>query len=1514
MIRVMEGDMMRVMQEDIRQGLDPGVLVGKWREMGASYFDCIHIALQELGKPDPELELEPEQSDSGGIFRQTKKLFKKKFNSDRQMNTNSGSSTYLFRVGELDTDWMFLSVCKVVLEQNLGRKGEREGDREYLFSKIGAEAKDFAWILIQAVQIKYNYVNSSRHLVTILSDWLRTTRDLKAEAGEFLDYFSSGFYSSSSSLIELVYFPLEYAFFPEFLNVVLLNLKTIEESITDSLQKQRLCDLCNELDFFKIYIVEVKGNFGSEIPFLTLQDATIDAFFARVSTVLLHVAFLSCDYWFTLDRVVAKSNLVRLVEADFRWEFDPANPEFLKFNLVFLKAVYGKLSLEYDRDRDTYPFPLENAFCRYLVNGRVDYDFENELRSLVKSVICTKLDNSREDVKSFFAEIDAVLVEVASLFAPSRNGTEIYPPPCPESRTKVCLLKIELFLKEELNDYTFLTLYGKHLSKNSELHKVLKRLRLSSQDLPDHQKQYGRQSLALVQDVVKEITSLYQSFYDNNITKSIVENSFRQLLLKIVIFKAESFLMELLKCCESSRAFEKDQVEFLLKQLKGFTLILTNQLMEEAKHVEIIFAQIEAFARRITFSSYSFLPSKITEEMLKKIILSFSELLVEVHHIKAKLKEISPQFPVFTIPKTHQLGFIDFLFRVLGELLKHDPKPIASVKHYIEEIQLHLKSFLMKVSDSDMDNPELKDLGNRVTDIAYKVDYVIDCIEVDAHWHYLFWLYDLLEEIKLVDKQASSIDTTSSDAKVQNVNNIIQVSGDSTPATNEVVVDLSDQEGIIIDRLTRGSSRRNIVSIVGMPGIGKTTLARKVYNSQQIKYHFHRLAWCTVSQVYEKRELLLEIMSDIHGLAGGIHHLSNADLEENLRKCLLKNKYLIVMDDVWDTGAWNDLQMSFPEDSNGSRILLTSRLCDVAMEIEPNSVPHNLRPFSNEECWKLLEKHIFQGEACPKELLLIGEEIAQQCKGLPLAVVAVAGLLKRTEKRQEWWKRIAESLSSQIINDPEAQCMKILELSYKHLPESLKACFLYLGAFLEDKDIPVSKLIRFWLAEGFIENTELMSLEDVAEDYLMDLINRSLVIISKRGSNGKVKACRLHDLIRDLCQSKAKEENFLQLVTRRDEPYASLPSSAYGFEFDFDPHLDPVTFEAHRLSILLRRNHFVDSRPSGLGTRSLIFFASEDSEPRCPYDISFICQNFKHLRVLDLECINMGISFPAEIGLLVQLRYLAVSGYVHNVPQSIANLWKLETFVVRGLRGTVVLPDTIWHMIRLRHLHVNNHVTFNLQDEDVGSSFQLHNLVSFSCPSLAYGEDTENILKRLPNLCKLRCIFLESWDSSKNCNQFPRLNFLTHLESLKIFYYGRALSPSEFILPLNLKKLTLSKFCLPWDHISAIGKLPNLEILKLASGAFEGQIWDMREEEFQELKYLKLDTLNIAQWNASCDHLPKLRRLLLQNCKGLEKIPYDFADITSLETVEVRWCGQSVEESAREIGDATGEIEVLISH
>lgn len=559
---------------------------------------------------------------------------------------------------------------------------------------------------------------------------------------------------------------------------------------------------------------------------------------------------------------------------------------------------------------------------------------------------------------------------------------------------------------------------------------------------------------------------------------------------------------------------------------------------------------------------------------------------------------------------------------------------------------------------------------------------------------------------------------------------------------------------------------------------------------------------------------------------------------------------------------------------------------------------------------------IFPKEGCPKELLDVGMEIARNCKGLPLSIVAIAGLLQRTHMKPDSWKQIAESLNSIIIIDPQTRCMDILELSYKNLPDYLKACFLYLGAFQEDKEIPVRRLIWLWMAEGFILQRDSRSLEDLAEDYLRDLIGRSLITVAKRRSDGRVKTCRVHDMVRSLCLLKAKEENFLELVNCTDEPYASFDDSA---DFDeFDPS-NSMTYEEHRLCISTSRPHFVMSRPSGPYVRSLLFFATIDAYPRCPYNVSFIFENFKLLKVLDLESINMGSSFADGIHLLVQLSYLAVGGDFDSIPSSLSNLRNLETLVVKGLKGKVVLPDSIWHMTGLRHVYVNNHAVFTLKNIRTESFYQLSNLVSLSMPSLSYGEHAEVIIKRLPNLRKLCCIFSKSRDCLTHCNQYPRLEYLTQLESLKVVYRGRTVSAGEFNFPISLKKLSLSNFFLRWDHFSTIGRLENLEVLKLISLTFEDPRWEMREREFPELKFLKLDSLNIVEWNASCDHLPNLRQLVLQKCENLKEVPTDFANIPTLQLIEVQRCGDSVEESVRRLKEEQLEygiedLKVLINH
>ncbi|CAI9109957.1 OLC1v1009901C1 [Oldenlandia corymbosa var. corymbosa] len=223
--------------------------------------------------------------------------------------------------------------------------------------------------------------------------------------------------------------------------------------------------------------------------------------------------------------------------------------------------------------------------------------------------------------------------------------------------------------------------------------------------------------------------------------------------------------------------------------------------------------------------------------------------------------------------------------------------------------------------------------------------------------------------------------------------------------------------------------------------------------------------------------------------------------------------------------------------------------------------------------------------------------------------------------------------------------------------------------------------------------------------------------------------------------------------------------------------------------------------------------------PRRPYDVSFIPVNYKRLRVLDLESINMGAAFASGIELLDDLRYLAVCGDMEAIPPSLANLENLETLLVKS---------------------------FN----DKGSSKdEIQSLISLSFPCFTCGKVADDTIKRFPNLRKLKCIVVKPRDSMV-LSLFPAFESLCMLESLNISYYGNVLKAGEWNFPSSVKKLTLSHFHLPWNDISVIGRLQNLEVLKLKAEAFEGASWTMEEGEFLNLKYLKLDTLDIIHWDS----------------------------------------------------------------
>ncbi|KAK4357512.1 hypothetical protein RND71_023122 [Anisodus tanguticus] len=202
---------------------------------------------------------------------------------------------------------------------------------------------------------------------------------------------------------------------------------------------------------------------------------------------------------------------------------------------------------------------------------------------------------------------------------------------------------------------------------------------------------------------------------------------------------------------------------------------------------------------------------------------------------------------------------------------------------------------------------------------------------------------------------------------------------------------------------------------------------------------------------------------------------------------------------MWDTTTWDYLHMCFQGSHNRSRIILTTKLYEVAHYAKCKSEPHQLCLLIDDESWTLLQEELFHGQGCSPELGDVGLQIAKCCGGLPLCIVLVAGVLKEKKKRAESWKEVQESLGSHNFVGSE-EGMSIIEFTTPS-----KTMFLYFGVFLRGKDIPVSKLSRVWLAEGIVEDHQEKGPEDVVKGYLKDLTRRNLVTYMKKKSNGKLK-------------------------------------------------------------------------------------------------------------------------------------------------------------------------------------------------------------------------------------------------------------------------------------------------------------------------------------------------------------------------------------------------------------------------
>ncbi|KAK3429490.1 hypothetical protein EUGRSUZ_E00913 [Eucalyptus grandis] len=653
----------------------------------------------------------------------------------------------------------------------------------------------------------------------------------------------------------------------------------------------------------------------------------------------------------------------------------------------------------------------------------------------------------------------------------------------------------------------------------------------------------------------------------------------------------------------------------------------------------------------------------------------------------------------------------------------------------------------------------------------------------------------------------------------------------------------------LVKELSNDGQKQRVIFIWGMGGLGKTSLAKKVIAHDKVKNTFDGIAWACISQEYNPKDILVGILVKlIPDQRERVMKMMDDELFKTLYEIQQEKRCMVVLDDIWTKEAWDSLQAAFPIKNMRSKLLITTRNKEVAEYIDPQGLFHEPRCLSNQESWDLLKKWAFlETKVITEDMKNLAYELLKKCAGLPLAIIVLGGLLAVNE-----WKTIHEKINLHFSDKSDVS--KVLALSYDDLPWHLKPCFLYLSSFPEDVEIPATKVLYMWIAEGFVllnayDKEREISMEKVAEQYLTELVNRGMVQVRFKLS-GKIKSYHLHDLMRDLCVSKALQESFLSILNIQQDNETENCSASMATKVK-------SSCKIRRLS--LNRNvvpSLKASRRTLVHLRTLMSFGGVTWESK---QFQSIFKDYKFLRVLKLEKLCVMRSLPKSVGDLIHLRFLSLAGSRFNgLPQSMGNLVCMEFLdLLVGEWVRFCMPNVLWKMRRLRYLRLP-------YDFDVKEKF--------------HGAWKKLRLGTLKNLRTLRKFSPQKCDVND-------VGKLTNLQKLTLSILGNIEKLLEHkSLPEQLRKLVLINSQLKEDPMPILEELKNLVSLVLMY-AFIGKEM-VCSGGFPQLKHLLFDSLkDLEEWRAAEGAVPHLSRLGICLCPKLRVVPSHVSTYDSYDEV-----------------------------